>query len=344
MRTRDAVNAEPGADALLEVTDLRVGFRTRRGTVRAVDGVTLGLVEGRTLGIVGESGSGKSVLCRAMIGLLPRRGVERSGSVVLGGRDVHALSRAELRRLWATEVGVVVQNAAGALNPVLKVGRQMALAIRIARGCGRAEARELAGEMLRSVGISDVARRLDQYPHELSGGMVQRVVIAVALAGDPRVLIADEPTTALDVTVQAQILDLLEELKERRRLAVVLVTHDLGVVMRSADDVAVMYGGRVVETLPANELLRGRRHPYTRRLLDAVPRHDVDRSVPLKAIPGEPADPLSLVTGCSFAPRCERAETRCAHDEPPLRRDDDRHAHRCFVPEAPLAGAEMGAL
>jgi oligopeptide/dipeptide ABC transporter ATP-binding protein len=333
-RRAAAASETPGEAApLVTLEDVCVSFHTLRGTLRAVGGVSLDIFRGRTLGIVGESGSGKSVLCRAIMGLLPRRGVRRTGSVCFEGVELTALRATALRRYWATEVGIVFQDPMAALNPVVNIGRQVVEAIRCAHpATSRRDAERGARELLDAVGVADAARRLRQYPHQLSGGMVQRIVIAIALAGEPKLLLADEPTTALDVTVQAQILDLLDELKVQRDLAIVHVTHDLGVIAEHADSVAVMYGGQIVELLPAARLVDRARHPYTRALLASMPTLDDAPDAGVQAIPGQPPDPLALPAGCSFAPRCPRAAPECVTAVPPLEREDTEHAVRCYRP------------
>jgi oligopeptide/dipeptide ABC transporter ATP-binding protein len=317
---------------LLEVTDVRTAFRTPRGVVKAVDGVSLTLDRGRTLGIVGESGSGKSVLSRSIMGLLPKRNVERSGSIVYDGRELTTLKPDDLRSLWGTELAMVFQDPMTSLNPVQRIGQQIGEGLRVHVGLDRKDADATALALLQSVGIPEPRRRMRQYPHELSGGMRQRVMIAIALACGPKVLFADEPTTALDVTVQAQILDLLARQQRERDMAVILVTHDLGVVASRADDVAVMYAGQIVEMATTTELFANVRMPYTEALLKSIPLLERPSHTPLQVIPGRPPDLVSPPTGCRFSPRCPYAQDRCRAEAPPLLDDGGGHLYRCWFP------------
>ena len=313
---------------LLAVEDLRTEIRTAKGPLMAVDGVSFTVRPGEMFGIVGESGSGKSVLGRTVMGLYTSGpSMTVSGKVVLNGTDVHALGAAGRRGLWRTDVGMVFQDPTTALNPVKKVGRHLTEGM---RGMSRAAARDRAEELLRLVGIPEPRRRLGQYPHELSGGMRQRVVIAVALAGEPALLIADEPTTALDVTVQKQILDLLGRLQHELGTAIVLISHNLAVVAGRADRVAVMYAGRLAELAPAADLFGRPRHPYTEALLGSVPRLGDPPHTVLQAIDGAPPDMAAPPPGCRFAPRCRYAAAECA-TAPPLVADGDR-AVACHHP------------
>lgn len=297
---------------LLEVDDLRTVFHTPRGDVRAVDGVSFSLAAGETLGLVGESGSGKSVLGRTVMGLIASGATTTvSGTVRLGGRAVHELRPAERRRLWGPEVAMVFQDPMTSLNPVKRVGTHLTETLRRHLHCSRAEASERAVDLLRQVGIPEPARRLRQYPHELSGGMRQRVVIATALACDPRLLIADEPTTALDVTVQKQILDLLGSLVAERGMAMLLVSHDLGAVAGRTDRVQVMYAGRTVESGPTRPVFAAPAHPYTDALLASIPRLDDAPHTVLRTIEGNPPDMARPPAGCRFAPRCGFATDTC---------------------------------
>ncbi|GAA0495811.1 ABC transporter ATP-binding protein [Streptomyces sp. NPDC046215] len=310
------------ADApLLSVRDLTVTFRTPHGPVRAVDSLALTVRRGRTLGIVGESGSGKSVTSLAVMGL--HTGAEVTGSVVLDGRELVGLPERELRRLRGRRMAMIFQDPLSSLHPSYTAGEQIAEHHRVHFGSRRAAARSRAVELLGEVGIPEPARRAGEYPHQFSGGMRQRVMIAMALACEPDLLIADEPTTALDVTVQAQILELIARLQEERGLAVVMITHDLGVVARVAQDVLVMYGGRAAEQAPVETLFARPAHPYTRVLLDSLPRLDDADDAPLRAIPGSPPSLLTPAPGCAFAPRCPRAaaappadRARCADTRP----------------------------
>ncbi|MFJ3278322.1 ABC transporter ATP-binding protein [Streptomyces halstedii] len=302
---------------LLTATGVRTAFRTPRGPVRAVDGVSLSLSEGETLGIVGESGSGKSVLGRTLMGLITDGpGTTVSGSVLLGGKDVHRLTPAGRRALWGTEVAMVFQDPMTSLNPVKKVGAHLSESVRLHLGLSRAGARERAVDLLRKVGIPEPARRATQYPHELSGGMRQRVVIAMALACGPRLLIADEPTTALDVTVQKQILDLLRSLTEDLRMATILISHDLATVAGRTDRVAVMYAGRLVEYADTAAVFDRPRHPYSSALIASIPRLDQPPHTLLPTIEGRPPDLLRPPAGCRFAPRCPTATDRCVTEAP----------------------------
>ncbi|MFB4319153.1 ABC transporter ATP-binding protein [Actinomadura sp. 21ATH] len=321
---------------LLSVEDLRTEIRTERGTVRAVDGVSFTVGRGEMFGIVGESGSGKSVLGRTVMGLYstgPTMTV--TGKAVLDGKDVHALPEAERRKLWGTGAGMVFQDPSTALNPVKKVGRHLTESLRKHGGLSRAAARAKAEELLALVGIPEPRRRLDQYPHELSGGMRQRVVIAMALAGEPSLLIADEPTTALDVTVQKQILDLLARLQSELGTAIILISHNLAVVAGRADRVAVMYAGRMAELAPAGALFASPRHPYTEALLASVPRLGDPPHTTLQAIDGTPPDIAALPPGCRFAPRCRYAADDCRTDLPVLVPDPGGaggHSFACHHP------------
>lgn len=307
---------------LLAVDGLTVQLRTEQGPIRPVDAVSLSLEKGKTLALVGESGSGKSMLCRAILGLVPAW-----GHIRFDGRDT------ELNRLRGRDIGVVLQNPLSSLNPVMTIADQIIEPMAIHLGIPRRERLERALALLRSVGIPAPGERLGCYPHQLSGGMRQRVAIAMALACDPQLLIADEPTTALDVTVQAEILDLLGRLQQERNMAMILVTHDLGVVAGHAHDVAVMYAGRIVEQAPTRELFDRMRMPYTRALFQCVPRLDDPPNRVLPAIEGHPPNLAALPPGCRFAPRCIRAQGRCRTEEPPLVENGRRdHRYACWFP------------
>lgn len=324
---------------LLQVNEARTCFHTSRGRLVAVDGVTFDLVEGETLGIVGESGSGKSVLVRTVMNLLASNAqVSSATTIVFDGRDVRSLRPAEARHFWGTEMAMVFQDPMTSLNPVKKIGRQLTESMRFHLGLGRREATARAVHLLQRVGIPEPERRLDQYPHELSGGMRQRVTIAIALACSPRLLIADEPTTALDVTVQKQILDLLDELQEQEGMAMILITHDLGVVAGHADRVAIMYAGQVVETATTARLFNHYQHPYTEALLKSIPRIEDPSHAPLEAINGRPPDMVNPVGYCRFAPRCRAAQQRCLEESPTLDEVAPGHSLRCFFP----VGSEHG--
>jgi peptide/nickel transport system ATP-binding protein len=301
---------------LLDVRDLCVTFTTPRGSVRAVDGLGFTVEAGRTLGIVGESGSGKSVTSLAVMGL--HRGAEVTGSVRLDGRELTGLAERELAAVRGRRIAMIFQDPLSSLHPYYTVGEQIAEHFRVHFKAGRAAARRRAVDMLGEVGIAEPARRAGEYPHQFSGGMRQRAMIAMALACEPELLIADEPTTALDVTVQAQILELIARLQEERGLGVVMITHDLGVVARVAHEVLVMYGGRAAEQASADDLFADPAHPYTRGLLDSLPRLDDADDGPLPYIPGAPPSLLEPAPGCAFAPRCPRAAERCTGERPAL--------------------------
>ena len=320
--------------SLLKVDDLRTYFRTPRGIVRAVDGVSFSLERGKTLGVVGESGSGKTVLSRSIMRLLPKSTtVHPTGSVVFEGRDLLSLNIKQMQDVWGEEIAMVFQDPMTSLNPVVKIGRQISEGLRHHLDMSKSDAREAAVALLTSVGIPEPIRRLSQYPHELSGGMRQRVTIAIALACGPRLLMADEPTTALDVTVQAQILDLLQKQQRERFMAMVLVTHDLGVVAGRTDEIAVMYAGKVVERAPTYELFHEMRMPYTEALLKSIPRITNPSHTRLQAITGRPPDLVNLPDGCKFAARCPYAQERCLEEEPPLLPGPTPgHEFRCWFP------------
>jgi peptide/nickel transport system ATP-binding protein len=318
--------------ALLEIDNVSVTFATERGPLHAVQGVSLSLASSRTLGLVGESGSGKSMLARAVLCLLPHD-AKVTGSVRFDRRDVFGLSRQALRRLRGREVAVVFQDPMTALNPVLSIKSQISEGLREHLGLGVRAAAARAVELLASVGIPEPERRARQYPHELSGGMRQRVAIAIALSCEPRLLIADEPTTALDVTVQAQILDLLARQRQQRRMAMVLITHDLGIVAGRTDDVAVMYAGRIVECAPTPVLFKQIRSPYTEALMAAIPKLRSPPHTKLSAIIGAPPDPTRLPPGCAFHLRCRYAQEHCRGEVPALCASDaGGHQYACWFP------------
>ena len=321
--------------ALLRVEDLRVSFATEEGELRAVDGVSLELAPGRTLGLVGESGSGKSVTALSVLGLTRAAGARVEGRVWFGGRELLGLSERELRSIRGDRVAMVFQDPLSALHPMYRVGAQIGEAIRAHRDASKARARAEAIELLGLVGIPEAARRVDAYPHELSGGQRQRVMIAMALANDPDLLIADEPTTALDVTVQAQILALLARLRREREMALVLVTHDLGVVAEVADEIAVMYAGQIVERAPAPRLFAAPEHPYTWGLLRSMPTLEGPRQARLASIAGTPPSPLAPPSGCRFHPRCPYAQPEHARTVPPLQAVPGARAHEVACLLAP---------
>ena len=323
----------PGASTLLEVRDIVTQFRTPRGLLNAVNGVSFSLERGRTLGIVGESGSGKSVLSRSVMGLLPSTAI-RTGQVMFEGTEISSLSSNEYRALWGDEMAMIFQDPMTALNPVMKIGHQITESLRFHLGMSKSDAKETAVALLRAVKIPEADKRFSSYPHEMSGGMRQRVVIAVALACGPKLLFADEPTTALDVTVQAQILDLLAEQQRERYMAMILVTHDLGVVAGRADEIAVMYAGRIVEQAATSVLFAEMRHPYTEALLSAIPKLDDPSHTRLLAIGGRPPDLVNPPVGCAFSPRCLYAQDRCREERPELTPSPTNPEHRfaCFYP------------
>ena len=320
---------------LLQIEDLRVRFKTRRGLVHAVNGISFDVRPGETLGLVGESGCGKSVTALASMGILPRAARIPTGSIKLEGRELVGLGERAWRRIRGKEIAMIFQDPMTSLNPVLTVGAQLREAIEEHLDLDRKAATRRAVELLEQVGIPSPADRLRNYPHQFSGGMRQRVMIAMALACEPKLLIADEPTTALDVTIQAQILDLLRELVAGRGTALVLITHDLGVVAGMCERVQVMYAGTLVEEGTAREVFAAPRHPYTLGLLQSVPRLDTGRRQPLRPIPGAPRNMLSEPASCPFAPRCRNRIARCTAELPELRRLDTGQRAACFNPAAP---------
>jgi oligopeptide transport system ATP-binding protein len=324
----------PGSP-VLRVEGLRTVFDTEEGTVRAVDGISFDLHEGRTLGLVGESGSGKSVANLSILRLVPRPpGRIVAGTVHFDGRDLLRLAEKAMRAIRGRRISMIFQDPMTSLNPYLRVGRQLTEVLELHEGLHRGAARQRALEMLERVGIPEPARRFDGYPHEMSGGMRQRVMIAMALLCRPEVLIADEPTTALDVTVQAQILDLIGSLRQQFGTAVVLITHDLGVVAGVADEVAVMYAGRIVERADTTELFAHPSHPYTLALMGSLPRLQGGRER-LLPVPGRPPDLARLGPGCPFAPRCAFVMERCRQEAPTLRTVRPRHEVECWADVEP---------
>lgn len=321
-------------EPILEARDLKTYFRTARGWLRAVDGIDLQLHHGKMLGIVGESGSGKTVSSRSLMGTVQAGSdVHVSGSVKFDGVELTALPVKERRKIWGKDLAMVFQDPMTALNPVVKVGRQITEGMRRHLGIGQKEATRMAAQLLESVGIPEPERRLSEYPGRLSGGMRQRVSIAIALSCSPKILFADEPTTALDVTVQAQILDLIADQQRDRNMSVVLVTHDLGVVAGYADEIAVMYAGKIVERAPTRTLFSTTRMPYTEALFNSIPNLDDPSHTRLHVIQGRPPDLATLPPGCHFAPRCPYAQDRCRVEEPPLvSTDDPSHEFACWFP------------
>ncbi|HTA05891.1 MAG TPA: ABC transporter ATP-binding protein [Solirubrobacteraceae bacterium] len=307
------------SEPLLRVEDLRVEFPTDDGVVHAVDGITYQVEPGRTLGIVGESGSGKTVSSLTTLGLTRTQGARVSGRIMFDGRDLLTLSEAELRAIRGNEIAMIFQDPLSSLHPFFKVGAQLIEAIRVHRSVSKQQARERAIELLKLVGVPDPDSRVDNYPHEFSGGMRQRAMIAMALANEPKLLFADEPTTALDVTVQAQILALLQRLQRELGMAIVMITHDLGVVAEMADDIAVMYAGRIVETAPAKTIFAGPEHPYTWGLLKSIPALTGTRKEQLVPIPGSPPSLINRPPGCHFHPRCPYSQPDHARIDPELK-------------------------
>ena len=318
--------------ALLSVEDVAVDLPTPRGNLRAVDRVNLTVGAGRTLGVVGESGCGKTMLSRAILQLLPKK-AKLTGRVMFDGQDLVSLNREKLRKLRGRSLAVVFQDPMTSLNPVLTIGTQLIETLQEHLELDLAAARKRSVELLAAVGIPAPEQRLQQYPHQLSGGMRQRVAIAIALSCEPKLLIADEPTTALDVTIQAQILDLLAREQRRRHMAMILITHDLGVVAGRTDEVAVMYAGRVVERAPTPALFKKMRMPYTEALLAAIPKIDAAPHTVLPAISGRPPDPTRPLKGCSFSPRCRYALAGCHVEKPELTAaETPSHQFACFHP------------
>ncbi|HXN86057.1 MAG TPA: ABC transporter ATP-binding protein [Candidatus Binataceae bacterium] len=316
--------------ALLEVKSLRTSFFTEAGEVRAVDGVSFSVEPGKLMGIVGESGSGKTASVLSIMRLLPESAKIVGGEIIFEGRDLTKLPEPEMRKIRGAKIAMIFQEPMTSLNPVFTIGSQIAEAVRLHQNTSRAEARERAIEALRLVGIADPDRRVDDYPHQLSGGMRQRVMIAMALSCNPQLLIADEPTTALDVTIQAQILDLIRDIQSRLRLAVILVTHDLGIVAEYADTVTILYAARVMEQASSAKLFEKPLNPYTRGLLESIPGVDGTRRRRLQAIPGMIPNALNPPPGCRFHPRCPMAIANCAKIDPPLEEKAPGHYAACI--------------
>lgn len=318
---------------LLVVEDLKTHFMVPAGAVKAVDGVSLTLERGKTLGVVGESGSGKTILSRSIMGLNVVSNAVTTGSVKYAGMELVGRSPKQMRHLWGVEMAMVFQDPMTSLNPVVKVGRQLTEHVRQHLGMDKKAARNVAIELLKSVRIPEPEARFDNYPHQMSGGMRQRVCIAIALACGPKMLFADEPTTALDVTVQHQILNLLAGQQRDRFMTMIMVTHDLGVVAGRTDDIAVMYAGKIVEKAPTTTLFAEMRHPYTQALLFSIPKTNQPKHTRLTAIAGRPPDLISPPPGCKFAPRCPYAQDRCREEEPVLRAaDQSGHEFACHFP------------
>jgi peptide/nickel transport system ATP-binding protein len=327
--------------ALVEIEDLHTEIKLRRSVVHAIDGVSLSVAAGECLGIVGESGSGKTMTALSIMRLLPGGGAITRGRISLAGTEITALAEEQMQQVRGNAVGMVFQDPLTSLNPTMTIGDQIAESVRLHRGASKAAALERAVEVLGLVGMPRPAERVSNFPHQLSGGMRQRVMIAMALACEPQLLIADEPTTALDVTIQKQILELIDSLRQRLGMAVILVTHDLGVIAGHADRVAVMYAGRIVETTDAPTLFANPRHPYTEALLDALPERATGAGR-LYNIPGQPPDLTAPPPGCRFAPRCRYAREQCIESEPYLTAAGDSHFFRCFFPVGAIESAGPG--
>lgn len=333
------------SEPILAIDNLRTEFQTRAGIVRAVDGVSFSVNAGEFVGLVGESGCGKSVTAMSVLRLLSSQGVTLRGSVRFRGQELISMSERDLRSIRGNRIGMVFQDPMTSLNPVLTIGEQISEALRLHRKVSRETARTATIAALEEVAIPDAARRFDDYPHQLSGGMRQRVMIAMALACDPELLIADEPTTALDVTIQAQILELIERLRSQRNLAVLLITHDLGVVAEFADKVCVMYTGKIVEQSPTASLFADPKHPYTKGLLRSVPKlgnHGAESSRErLETIEGTVPNPVELPSGCHFSPRCEHATDLCRENSVEMVTTADGSLVRCVLhrEESPVGGS-----
>src|ERR1700678_181186 len=329
--------------SLLEIQDLRTEIQLRSRVVKPVDGVTLSVEPGETLGVVGESGSGKTMVANSIMRLLPHGGSIVGGSVRLDGKELTSTSDEEIRAIRGNEIGMIFQDPLTSLNPTMNIGRQIAETVVLHKRVSKEEALERAAEVLGLVGMPNPSERLHDYPHQLSGGLRQRVMIAMALACEPKLLIADEPTTALDVTIQAQILTLLRDLKDRLGMAMLLVTHDMGVIAGHADRVNVMYAGRVVETASAVDLFNEMHHPYTQALLASIPQLHQDQRKALHAIPGLPPDLAHPPQGCRFAARCSRATDKCRAEEPSLSGKTFDHRFSCWHPvDGPLVLTVIG--
>jgi oligopeptide/dipeptide ABC transporter ATP-binding protein len=325
---------------LVDIKDLATYFYTPEGVVKAVDGVTYDIQEGETLGLVGESGCGKSVSALSLMRLIQKPGKVVSGTATLAGTDVLQLSESQMRRVRGKDMSMIFQEPMTSLNPVLTIGRQLTESLQLHLRMDSKAAADRAGELLELVGIPEGRGRLSDYPHQFSGGMRQRVMIAIGISCNPRLLIADEPTTALDVTIQAQILELMQSLSSELGMANLVITHNLGVVARYADRVNVMYAGKIIERGSAREIYKNPRHPYTLGLLASVPRLDEPRKAQLEPIEGQPPDLLALPQGCAFRARCKYAIDRCAVEVPPLLQVAEGHTAACFVADT-LGGVKV---
>jgi oligopeptide/dipeptide ABC transporter ATP-binding protein len=319
--------------AVLEIKGLKTYFFTDEGVVRSVDGMELTVGQGETVGLVGESGSGKSVTSLTVMGLLPKpQGRVVEGSILFEGEDLVKFSEAQMREIRGNQISMIFQEPMTSLNPVFTIGDQLVEVLRIHKSMGKNESRQRAVDLLKEVGIPRAEQIVNEYPHNLSGGMRQRVMIAIAMACSPKLLIADEPTTALDVTIQAQILDLMHKLKLENNMSILLITHDLGVVAETCDRVVVMYGGKVVEEADVETIFNAPKHPYTIGLLNSIPSMDEEVEW-LESIPGNVPIPSEMPSGCKFAPRCSNAMERCKEAEPELRQIGYGHKVRCFLTE-----------
>ncbi len=331
-RQQDSLDPQPEQDVLLRVSGLKTQFRQDGRTVTAVDGVSFDVRRGETLAIVGESGSGKSVTAMSILRLIPSPpGEIVDGEVIFDGKDMLSLSDEEIRRMRGSDIAMIFQEPMTSMNPVLTIGRQLSEPIQVHRGGNGKSLLSKCVDLLRKVRIPDPENRVKAYPHQLSGGMRQRAMIAMGLGCDPRLIIADEPTTALDVTVQAQILELLKDLTRERDTSMILITHDLGVVARYADRINVMYAGRIVEQGTARDIFNNPRHPYTLGLMASIPRLDQPSGTRLVPITGQPPDLSNLPAGCPFHPRCRFAEDRCRQERPPLSQVTDHHWKACWI-------------
>ena len=329
------MQTQSGEYNLLDIEDLRISFFTPAGEVKAVNGISYGLNKGEVLGIVGESGSGKSVSVSALMQLLVPPGRVTSGRITFDGKDILAQSAQQMRTIRGKDIAMIFQDPMTSLNPVYTIGNQLIETIRCHARVSRREARAKAIESLRMVGINNPERRIRQYPHEFSGGMRQRVMIAMALACQPKLLVADEPTTALDVTIQAQILDLMKTLRKEIDAAIILITHDLGIVSDICDRVLVMYGGEIVEAGAIDDIYYRPQHPYTKGLLACLPKVNAGRREKLKPIEGTPIDLLNMPTGCSFAARCEQCMQVCLRETPPMFDFGEGHTAQCWLHAKP---------
>lgn len=319
------------SEKLLEIKDERLSFFTPAGEVKALNGVSFSMEQGEVLGIVGESGSGKSVTAYSIMGLTAHPGKLIGGTIRFNGHQIDQMSEKEMRKIRGNEVSIIFQDPMTSLNPVYTIGNQITEVIRLHTGKSKKEAYDRAQELLELVGINEPAKRLRQYPHELSGGMRQRVMIAIALACEPKLLIADEPTTALDVTIQAQILELMQELRQKLGMSIIMITHDLGVVASMCERIAVMYAGYIVEYGTADEIFYDPRHEYTKGLIKSIPKLNVEQTERLVPIEGQPIDLLNPPAGCPFAPRCANCMKVCLREMPPKTELSDTHYSHCWL-------------